>query len=105
MQRLVAELPLQSLQFAHKRDNQRTVSRFGINVPHDLGVVRLNKTDKGYASMNQNSELMGAAAVDLVVSMIHRQESGLSKVSQRLMIDGTWNDGYSVWRIRPGHPV
>lgn len=92
---------LQAVIFHNSHDADRLIEGLGLRVPEDLGVVCLNKTEKGYAAINQNSEQIGAAAVDLVVSMIHRQESGLPKVCQRLMIDGTWNDGYSVKRLTP----
>ncbi len=75
------------------------IRQLHLKVPQDIGIVCLTKTDRGYAYIDQNQEQVGAAAVDLLVSLIYRQQRGVPPFAQRLLIEGSWKSGYSVRRL------
>ena len=71
----------------------------GLRIPEDVGLVplALSDSDRGsFAGMDENGKVVGAAAVDLLVGMLHRNERGVPEHPQKLMIEGTWVDGRSV---------
>lgn len=70
-----------------------------IKVPGQIGIVCLSETSKGYATIDQNSHEIGIAAVDLLVSMMHRNERGIPKIPGRFLIEGTWKEGTTVRRV------
>lgn len=78
---------------------ERITRELNLRVPNDIGIVCLSETSKGYAAIDQNSREIGIAAVDLLVSMIHRNERGIPAIPRRLLIEGTWRDGKSVRRV------
>ncbi len=45
---------------------------------------------------------VGQMAVDLLIDMLHRNETGVPALPQQLMIDGSWNEGST---LRPRLPV
>ncbi len=46
--------------------------------------------------MNQHNRVTGEAAVDMVVSQIHNNESGVHEFPRATMIGATWMDGATV---------
>ena len=52
--------------------------------------------------MNQHNLVTGEAAVDMVVSQIHNNETGIQEFPRSTMIGATWVDGRSV---RPRSPA
>lgn len=43
--------------------------------------------------IDYRSELLGAAAVELVIGQLHRHERGSPRIPHALLIDGAWSDG------------
>jgi len=80
------------------------LKELGVSVPSDVGVAMCNVTNPSSNSsgIDENSALIGRAAVDLVVSMINRNELGIPAVPQRLLVEGTWRPGATVQRITAG---
>ncbi len=74
------------------------VGRLGLRVPEDLALAHLDLNDQmpGWAGMNQNSELVGAAAVDLVIGQLHRNESGSPLHAKCLLVQSDWVAGDTV---------
>jgi DNA-binding LacI/PurR family transcriptional regulator len=70
----------------------------GIRVPQDVGFVHLDWTaEKGdLAGVDQCSELIGAAAVDLLIEQLNNNEIGIPARTKTVMIDGVWRDGPSL---------
>ncbi len=66
------------------------ISSLGLSVPDDVGLVQLDKSSETseWAGMQQNSELIGRAAVDLLIGQIHRNESGLPPVQKSMSSTG-----------------
>ena len=68
-----------------------------VRVPGDIGLVHLDKTDDvAWAGIRQNSELVGRAAVDMVIGQLHRNEFGVPPFQKCLFISGSWVPGPTV---------
>ena len=76
------------------------VASLGVRAAKNVGLIHLDWTDdlKGWAGMNQNSHLIGAAAVDMLVAQLHRNELGVPSFPKSTMIESTWVSGDSVRR-------
>jgi len=70
----------------------------GRRVPEDIGVIQLEwrATRPEIAGMNQHNFVTGEAAVDMVVSQIHNNETGVQEFPRATLIGATWMDGLSV---------
>ncbi len=76
---------------------QEWLSRLGRPARY-TGIVSLDRRprDRGVAGIDQDYPQMGAAAVDTVVGMMHRNEQGLPAKPLTLLIDGSWIAGRSL---------
>ena len=74
------------------------VASLGLHVPDDIGLVQLDKScdTSDWAGMQQNSELIGRSAIDMVIGQIHRNESGLPPVQKSMLIESTWSPGTTL---------
>lgn len=70
----------------------------GRRVPQDIGVIQLEwrATRPEIAGMNQHNFVTGEAAVDMVVSQIHNNETGVQEFPRATLIGASWVDGPSV---------
>jgi len=70
----------------------------GLRVPEDVGVIQLEwrASRPEIAGMNQHNFVTGEAAVDMVVSQIHNNETGVQEFPRATLIGATWVDGASV---------
>jgi DNA-binding LacI/PurR family transcriptional regulator len=75
----------------------------GVRVPGDVGLAHLDwlPEHRRLAGVYGNSEHTGAAAVDLVVSQLHRGESGPPAQAMHTLVAGTWIPGRSLRRAGP----
>jgi LacI family transcriptional regulator len=73
----------------------------GRRVPDDLGWVHLDWLPdyKRVAGVYGNSEHTGAAAVDMVVSQLHRGESGPPKHAMSYLVAGSWVAGKTIRKV------
>lgn len=69
-----------------------------LKVPADIGLCAVPGYDGGrfYAGVQENSELIGAAAVEFLVGMLHRSERGVPPVPHRLLIESSWMPGRTL---------
>lgn len=67
-------------------------------VPEDVALFSLSEhwLNTGCACIDERSTEVGAAAVDLVVSQIHRNEKGIPAVRQEVFVIGSWTEGGTV---------
>lgn len=74
----------------------------GFRVPEELGVAcpLLSGPDGDLSGVIEDNGQLGLAAVDFLVSMLHRGERGIPPHPQRLLVEGVWNPGRSL-RSRP----
>jgi LacI family transcriptional regulator len=70
----------------------------GRRLPEDIGVIQLEwrSTRPEIAGMNQHNFVTGEAAVDMIVSQIHNNETGVQEFPRATLIGATWVDGGSV---------
>jgi len=66
----------------------------GYRVPQDIGLARTSvMPGSGEAGIDQNSNEIGRAAIQLLLSLIHHNERGIPHVRRELMVEGKWVDG------------
>jgi LacI family transcriptional regulator len=72
--------------------------KLGLRVPEDVGAALLTVPDEGkyYSGIWENPRIIGQRAVDFVVDMIHRGETGVPPVPIHDLVSGTWVDGQTV---------
>ncbi|MBI5693171.1 MAG: LacI family DNA-binding transcriptional regulator [Verrucomicrobia bacterium] len=70
----------------------------GRRVPRDVGVAvaSIPFGDRTVSGMDENVRAVGAMAVDTVVGMIHRNETGVPATPWRILAEGTWFQGRTV---------
>jgi LacI family transcriptional regulator len=70
----------------------------GRRIPRDVGVIQLEwrASHAEISGMNQHNDAVGEAAVDLVVSQIHHNETGIPVFPRATLIGASWVDGESV---------
>lgn len=71
---------------------------WNIRVPGDLGLVTLNWDPQHAAQtgIDQNGELLGSRAVDVLVGLIERNEYGRLRQPNTLFVDGIWKSGETL---------
>ena len=74
------------------------IASLGRRVPEDVGLVQLDKSGgtDDWAGMQQNSEMIGRSAIDMVIGQIHRNESGVPPVQKSMLINSTWSPGATL---------
>ena len=75
----------------------------GRQVPEDIGFAHLDWLPEHgeIAGVHGNSERTGAAAVELVVSQLHRGESGLPPRAMSHLVTGSWVPGPTLRQVGP----
>ena len=84
--------------------NIECLEKQGLKIPENIGVAfySLSGKNKVFSGMRENAAVVGGAALDYLVNMMQRNERGLPKIPQRLLIEGTWQEGKTVRRIPKG---
>jgi len=79
------------------------IAELGLKCPQDIGLVHLDLTPEldGWSGMNQNNDVVGAFAMDLVIAQLHRNETGIPDRPKCMMIESQWVSG-STLRKPPG---
>ncbi len=74
------------------------MKELGCRLPEDAAFVHLDWTPsmENCAGVDQNSHMVGAAAVDSVVAQLNRNERGIPAHPKVTMIEGTWVEGATV---------
>jgi LacI family transcriptional regulator len=78
----------------------------GIAVPREIGLAYLSVTERNpsFSGINENSHAIGEAALDLLATMIQRNEFGVPAIPRRIMIEGYWVPGKTVRRVNKPAP-
>lgn len=76
--------------------------RAGLGVPEELGVVSLCAPALGgpISGCVQDGAAMGGAAIDLLIAMIERNETGVPSMPVTLSTNSTWNEGRTLGAAR-----
>jgi LacI family transcriptional regulator len=77
---------------------RRVLRKNSVRVPEDLGVSVLSPVleNTGFAGMQENQELMGTWAVELLVSRIANRDLGIPEYPRIEMIESLWIDDRSL---------
>ena len=69
-----------------------------LRVPDDIGVIQYEwrKDHAEWAGMDQRNDLVGEAAMDMLISMVHHNERGIPEHPRATMIGCHWVDGSTV---------
>jgi len=70
----------------------------GIKIPDDVGVASLflNENESYLSGVHQNDRLIGQRAVDMVIDMLHRGETGIPETPVRVLVEGKWYPGQTL---------
>jgi DNA-binding LacI/PurR family transcriptional regulator len=79
-------------------DMQRWFKSWGVRIPEDVGVASLSSAQLGdpVSGIYQNSELIGMRSIDLLSTLLERNELGVPAVPDSLLVDGVWNSGRTL---------
>ncbi|MEJ0000486.1 MAG: hypothetical protein WDO13_15810 [Verrucomicrobiota bacterium] len=66
----------------------------GLRVPEDVPLAILSAVPQSrrFAGIDQNDFMIGQMAIDTVVGMIYRNETGLPQTATRILVEGQWQD-------------
>lgn len=80
---------------------QRWLADLGQRVPEDIGLVQYEwrAAHADWAGMDQRNDLVGAAALDMLVSMVHHNEHGVPEHPRATMISPHWTPGLTVTSV------
>lgn len=72
----------------------------GVSVPQDLGFTLLSipEGDDHFSGLYETPRSIGAKAVEFVVDMIHRFETGIPTMQVCMLVEGAWRDGVTLQR-------
>lgn len=76
----------------------------GVKCPRDVGLALLDWDEEmknDFAAVDQNATACGAAAVDLVLAQMRRNERGIPAIPQTVLVDTHWRPGASVRQVAP----
>lgn len=75
-----------------------TLAAAGRRVPEDVGLALLACPEPGdpHSGVYQNGRLIGALAIDTLISQVERHERGLPAQATTLMVEGKWNEGRTL---------
>ena len=75
-----------------------TLESAGWKIPADIGLALLACPQMGdrNSGVFQNGRMIGALAVDTLISMVERHERGLPEQATTLMVEGQWNEGRTL---------
>lgn len=72
----------------------------GLRIPREVGIVSLSvhHDHSPLTGIRQHAKLMGAVAVDQLISQVERNETGIPEHPITLTMKGSWNDGLTLYR-------
>ena len=67
-------------------------------VPEDIGLIQLEwrQDHPNWAGMNQHNDIVGEAAVEMIISMIHSGSVGVPSFPRATLIGSSWIDGKTI---------
>lgn len=84
------------------REVVRLLHAPGESAPEPIGLAfpSVAPDEPTLSGIDENSRRIGAAAVDLLSGLLHRNETGSPETPQRVLIEGTWQEGATLPRCR-----
>ncbi len=86
-----------------QEDQLRQLAERGLRTPAELGAVSLSVHDpqSRITGIHQNAQLIGRVAVDRLIDLVERNETGVPADPITLTIEGKWHPGHTL-PFRPG---
>lgn len=83
---------------------KRWLQDLGLRVPQDIGLIQYEwRSDHGeWAGMDQRNDLVGEAAMDMLISMVHHNERGVPEHPRATMIGSHWVSGTTAGPLQGG---
>ena len=77
---------------------RRWLGGMDLKVPEDIGLIQLEwrPDHRHWAGMCQHNDIVGEAAVEMLISMIHHDETSITQFPRATMIGSSWVDGATV---------
>ena len=77
---------------------RRWLCNMHLEAPADLGLIQLEwRADHpDWAGMHQHNDIVGEAAVEMVIGMIHNNERGIPPFPRATLLGSTWVEGQTV---------
>ena len=73
------------------------LKKLGLRVPEHLGLAAMSVLDgNADAGIYQNSGEIGKVAIQLLISLLHHNETGIPKICREVLIEGQWVDGSTL---------
>ena len=73
------------------------LQQLGYGVPTDIGLAVTSVLDgNADAGICQNSEEIGKAAVETLLSLIYQNQTGIPKLCREVLIDSAWQNGSTL---------
>lgn len=73
------------------------LKRAGVRVPKDVGLASLSVLDGNVdTGIYQNSDEVGCAAVQLLISLIQSNQFGIPAIPREVLVPGRWVNGHSL---------
>jgi LacI family transcriptional regulator len=77
----------------------------GKEVPRDVGLVELeDHPSLGTAGVYYDPAKVGGLAVEMLVGLLHRNETGIPEDQHEILLSGVWQEG-STLPVRASHPA
>jgi LacI family transcriptional regulator len=85
---------------SHDKKIVQWIEESGLRIPEDIGFALPAQHDhtSTFSGIDENNELVGKTAVNLVVDMIHRGETGIPEVPLAILVAGSWLEGSTLRR-------
>lgn len=79
------------------------IESMGYRVPEDIGLASLavDRRDPRISGIDQNDTIIGRAAIDVLVGIMHRGQKGPPDVPIRTLVDGNWFEGETLRQQEP----
>ncbi|MEO6003472.1 MAG: LacI family DNA-binding transcriptional regulator [Opitutus sp.] len=74
------------------------LKKLGLRAPRDIGLACLACPELHHPCTGiwQNGRLLGATAIDNIISMLEHNERGLPEQTRVIMVEGVWNNGQTL---------
>lgn len=79
------------------------VQDMGLKVPDDVALIQLEwrQDHASWAGMNQHNDVVGEAAIEMLISMIHSNQVGVPEFPQATLVGSTWVSGDTIRDLNP----
>ena len=76
----------------------RWLDRMGLRVPRDVGLIDLagDHPELECAGVCSNPAKLGALAVEMLIGLLHRNETGAPDYQHEILLTGEWRDGKTL---------